>query len=92
MGSLSIALTAAVVAAYGAAVFLRRLLAPIERALTGPARSELERTQKGLKQIALSAGFASIDVMRRAFVRLLGTTPRRYRELANHPSTIDLDA
>jgi hypothetical protein len=23
-----------------------------------------------------------VDVMRRAFVRLLGTTPRRYRELA----------
>jgi transcriptional regulator GlxA family with amidase domain len=49
------------------------------------ARNELERTQKGLKQIASSAGFANSDVMRRAFVRLLGLTPRRYREAANHP-------
>jgi transcriptional regulator GlxA family with amidase domain len=28
-------------------------------------------------------GFGSVDVMRRAFVRLLGVTPRRYRELAD---------
>jgi transcriptional regulator GlxA family with amidase domain len=49
------------------------------------ARGELERSKKGLKQIASSAGFANIDVMRRAFVRLLGITPRRYRDAANHP-------
>jgi len=48
------------------------------------ARRELERTQKGLKQIASAAGFGSVDVMRRAFVRLLGLTPRRYREMAEH--------
>jgi AraC-like DNA-binding protein len=29
-----------------------------------------------------AAGFGSVDLMRRAFVRLLGITPRRYRELA----------
>ena len=46
------------------------------------ARRELERTEKGVKQIALTVGFGSIDVMRRAFVRLLGLTPRRYREVA----------
>jgi transcriptional regulator GlxA family with amidase domain len=46
------------------------------------ARRHLERTEKGLKQVASAAGFGSVDVMRRAFVRLLGTTPRRYRELA----------
>jgi transcriptional regulator GlxA family with amidase domain len=32
--------------------------------------------------VASAAGFGSIDVMRRAFIRLLGITPRRYRELA----------
>ena len=32
--------------------------------------------------MASTAGFGSVDVMRRAFVRLLGITPRRYRELA----------
>jgi transcriptional regulator GlxA family with amidase domain len=31
--------------------------------------------------VASTAGFGSVDVMRRAFVRLLGITPRRYREL-----------
>jgi len=46
------------------------------------ARRQLERTDRGLKQVSSAAGFGSVDVMRRAFVRLLGITPRRYRELA----------
>jgi transcriptional regulator GlxA family with amidase domain len=46
------------------------------------ARQKLERTADGLKQVAAAAGFGSVDVMRRAFVRLLGITPRRYRELS----------
>ena len=48
------------------------------------ARRQLERTDRGLKQVAAAAGFGSVDVMRRAFVRLLGITPRRYREVALH--------
>ena len=44
------------------------------------ARRELERTQKGLKQVASATGFGNVDMMRRGFVRLLGLTPRRYRE------------
>ena len=48
------------------------------------ARRLLERTDGGLKQVASAAGFGGADVMRRAFVRLLGITPRRYRELAEH--------
>lgn len=47
------------------------------------ARRLLERSELGLKQVAAAAGFGSVDVMRRAFVRLLGITPRRYRELAD---------
>ncbi len=46
------------------------------------ARRQLERTEKGLKQVAAAVGFGSVDVMRRAFVRLLGITPSRYRALA----------
>lgn len=46
------------------------------------ARRLLERTDGGLKRVASASGFGSVDVMRRAFVRLLGITPRRYRELA----------
>jgi transcriptional regulator GlxA family with amidase domain len=46
------------------------------------ARRQLERTDKGLKQVASASGFGSVDVMRRAFLRLLAITPRRYRELA----------
>jgi transcriptional regulator GlxA family with amidase domain len=46
------------------------------------ARRQLERTNRGLKEVASTVGFASPDVMRRAFVRLLGITPRRYRVLA----------
>ncbi len=46
------------------------------------ARRQLERSDRGLKHVASAAGFGSVDVMRRAFVRLLGITPRRYRDLA----------
>jgi transcriptional regulator GlxA family with amidase domain len=46
------------------------------------ARRQLERMDKGLKQIASAVGFGSVDVMRRAFVRMLGITPRSYREIA----------
>jgi transcriptional regulator GlxA family with amidase domain len=50
------------------------------------ARRQLERTDRGLKQVASAAGFGNADLMRRAFVRLLGITPRRYRELAADPA------
>ena len=50
------------------------------------ARRELELTQKGLKQVASAAGFSNVDVMRRAFVRLLGLAPRRYRDVAARSS------
>ena len=46
------------------------------------ARRQLERTNGGLKTVASAAGFRSVDVMRRAFVRLMGITPRQYRELS----------
>lgn len=46
------------------------------------ARRQLERTGNGLKQVAAAAGFGSVPVMRRAFTRLLGITPLRYRELS----------
>jgi transcriptional regulator GlxA family with amidase domain len=46
------------------------------------ARRLLELSDGGLKQVASAAGFSSVDVMRRAFVRLLGISPRRYREVA----------
>jgi transcriptional regulator GlxA family with amidase domain len=48
------------------------------------ARRQLERTDRGLKQVASAAGFGSVDVMRRACVRVLGITPRSYRELVVH--------
>jgi transcriptional regulator GlxA family with amidase domain len=51
------------------------------------ARRQLERTDISLKQVASAAGFGSVDVMRRAFVRLLGITPRRYRDFAGHSSS-----
>jgi transcriptional regulator GlxA family with amidase domain len=47
------------------------------------ARRQLERTDDGLKQVAASAGFGSVAMMRRAFVRLLGITPGLYRQLTD---------
>jgi transcriptional regulator GlxA family with amidase domain len=49
------------------------------------ARRRLERTTDGLKQVAAASGFRNELLMRRAFVRLLGITPGRYRELAGRP-------
>jgi len=48
------------------------------------ARRQLERTERGLKQVASTVGFGNVGAMRRAFVRLLGITPRRYHQLADH--------
>src|SRR5215469_7236971 len=42
-------------------------------------RQQLERTDRGLKQIAVACGFGSADVMRRSFSRLVGVTPNQYR-------------
>lgn len=43
-------------------------------------RYRLERTDRGLKQIAAVCGFGSADVMRRSFTRLVGITPNQYRQ------------
>ena len=43
-------------------------------------RRQLERTDRGLKQIAAACGFGSTDVMRRSFARLVGVTPNQYRQ------------
>ncbi|WP_084292899.1 helix-turn-helix domain-containing protein [Bradyrhizobium sp. WSM3983] len=44
------------------------------------ARRLLEDTDKPLQRVASSCGFANPDVMRRAFVRRIGTGPSEYRE------------
>lgn len=44
------------------------------------ARYRLERSDRGLKQIAAACGFGSADVMRRSFARLVGVTPNQYRQ------------
>jgi transcriptional regulator GlxA family with amidase domain len=50
------------------------------------AQRMLERTRKGLHQIARACGFSSADAMRRAFIRTLRTTPLSYRRHLS-PST-----
>jgi transcriptional regulator GlxA family with amidase domain len=43
------------------------------------ARQQLERSDRGLKEIAALCGFGSSDAMRRCFSRLVGVTPAQYR-------------
>jgi len=43
------------------------------------AARQLETTDRSLDQIATATGFTSTEVMRRAFMRTLGTSPARYR-------------
>jgi transcriptional regulator GlxA family with amidase domain len=49
------------------------------------AQRMLERTRKGLDQIALACGFSGADAMRRAFLRTLRTTPLSYRGQLHGP-------
>ena len=50
------------------------------------ARRYLERTDMSLKQVASNTGFGTVDVMRRAFTRLLGISPSCYRRFAERSS------
>ncbi|MBI2529479.1 MAG: GlxA family transcriptional regulator [Candidatus Rokubacteria bacterium] len=50
------------------------------------ARRLLEQTDRSLEQVANASGFRSVDVMRRALLRALGTTPRRYRRHFQTPA------
>jgi transcriptional regulator GlxA family with amidase domain len=50
------------------------------------ARRLMEQTDKSSKQVAVACGFRSVDVMRRAFVRALGTTPLAYRRHFRTPA------
>ncbi len=66
-------------------VFTRELgIAPsqyIVQVRVEAARRQLERTDASLKEIAAAVGFGHVDLMRRAFVRVLGITPRGYRDM-----------
>ncbi len=44
------------------------------------ARRDLETSDHSLEAIALNAGFSTAEVMRRAFHRCIGTSPKDYRE------------
>lgn len=50
------------------------------------AQRQLERTDRGLKQIAAACGFASVDIMRRSFARFVGVTPSQYRHRTRFPT------
>jgi transcriptional regulator GlxA family with amidase domain len=52
----------------------------VEQARVEAARSWLEHGSEGLEGVAAHCGFASAEVMRRAFQRRLGTSPSAYRE------------
>ena len=52
----------------------------VEELRLDACRRKLETTTNAIDEIAEAAGFASTEVMRRAFERCLGTSPRSYRE------------
>jgi transcriptional regulator GlxA family with amidase domain len=55
--------------------------AGLERIRVDAAAHLLESSQRSIKAIALQCGFASSEVMRRAFVRTLQISPLQYRRL-----------
>jgi transcriptional regulator GlxA family with amidase domain len=52
----------------------------VEMARVDSARRLLEDTDRPLQRVASSCGFANPDVMRRAFLRRIGTGPSEYRQ------------
>ena len=50
----------------------------VEQARVEAARTLLGEGRRGLKEVASHCGFGSVDVMRRAFARVLGVTAREY--------------
>jgi transcriptional regulator GlxA family with amidase domain len=48
------------------------------------ARRQIESKAMTLEEIALSCGFTSAEILRRAFVRRLGVTPHQYRASFGH--------
>ncbi len=57
----------------------------VEQLRLETAKSLLEHTVKGLKQIAFDCGFASEEAMRRTFQRQLGVRPSQYRQHFSAP-------
>jgi transcriptional regulator GlxA family with amidase domain len=53
----------------------------VERLRVDAARRRLEESGDGLDKIAEDCGFGSVDSLRRAFMRVLGTRPKRYRDM-----------
>jgi transcriptional regulator GlxA family with amidase domain len=53
----------------------------VEHARLEAARRHLELTEKSHEEIAASCGFGSAELLRRAFLRRLDSTPGRYRRL-----------
>jgi len=52
----------------------------VEEARVTAARALLEGGDDAPKQVALKCGFASVDTLRRAFVKHMGVTPAEYRK------------
>jgi transcriptional regulator GlxA family with amidase domain len=53
----------------------------VERLQVDAARRRLEESGDTLDQIAVNCGFGSVHSVRRAFMRVLGTRPKDYREV-----------
>jgi transcriptional regulator GlxA family with amidase domain len=52
----------------------------IEKLRVEECRRMLEASDRSLEEIATASGFHSVQVMRRAFLRRVGISPKRYRE------------
>jgi transcriptional regulator GlxA family with amidase domain len=61
----------------------------VERARIEAARRQLELTEKSQEEIAVSCGFRSAELLRRAFLRSLDSTPGRYRTLFHSGTRAD---
>jgi transcriptional regulator GlxA family with amidase domain len=61
-------------------VFAREVGIPpaqyVRRVRVEAAQRMIDRSEKGLEQVAIACGFSSADLMRRAFLQTLGMTPR----------------
>ncbi|MBF0474912.1 MAG: helix-turn-helix domain-containing protein [Deltaproteobacteria bacterium] len=68
-----------------ARIFVRELVITpsryVDQLRLEAARRQLEQTDRSLEEIAAACGFASSELMRCAFLRSMGITPGRYRNV-----------
>lgn len=60
----------------------------VERIRIDKARERLEQSSDSIESVAAASGFASVETMRQAFLRVVGVAPGDYRKHHSYPASV----